>query len=230
MPWPTSTARSVGESHFFGPSSSGLRTEESPRGKRAKALKQVVKSLEGILLAQDLAVPGTIPGCKMLNLLQSTGIRNLVPSGHPDFPLRPELKSALNALHQEGPSVRTLVEGLQQLNEGLDWYSAESGPFASANFERNHAHAILGSSRRMDGNEAILFGVTIMAPYTRFPDHILRQPRVMFPLSEGDYRAINGEWIRSQIGSPILCAAGRQFAMRCASKPLLALWCQRLEA
>ncbi|NKC49855.1 hypothetical protein HED54_25390 [Ochrobactrum anthropi ATCC 49188] len=66
-----------------------------------------------------------------------------------------------------------------------------------------------------------MLGITIMAPYTRFPDYVLRLPRVMFPLSPGEYKSISGEWKSHQIGSPIVCAAGREFAMRCASHPLL---------
>lgn len=67
-----------------------------------------------------------------------------------------------------------------------------------------------------------------MAPYTRFPDHVHRLPRVMFPLSPGEYLRLSGDWVAGQLGAPLLCVAGREFAMRCTSQPLLALWCQKL--
>ncbi|WP_429817430.1 dimethylsulfonioproprionate lyase family protein [Ensifer sp. B1-9] len=214
--------------HFFGPSISELHVEDGSRGKRTKALKQVIRAMEDSLLGQNLGVPGTLPACKMLNLLQSTGVRSVTGFSRSELPLRAEFRKALNTLADEGPNSRFLAAALSELEDGLVWYSAKSGPFASVNFERNHAHAILGAPSKMNEGEHVLLGITIMAPYTRFPDYVVRFPRVMFPLSPGEYKSISGEWKRNQISSPLICAAGREFAMRCTSQPLLSLWCQRL--
>ncbi|MCZ7472262.1 MULTISPECIES: dimethylsulfonioproprionate lyase family protein [Rhizobium/Agrobacterium group] len=214
--------------HFFGPSISEIHIEEGSRGKRPKALKHVIRAMENSVLGQNPDVPGTLPACKMLNLLQASGVRSVSgPRLQPEFRLRGEFNTALNSLANEGPNSQFLAAALDELEDGLVWYSAKSGPFASLNFERNHAHAVLGAPKT-DSSDKVLLGITIMAPYTRFPDYVLRLPRVMFPLSPGEYKSISGEWKSHQIGSPIVCAAGREFAMRCASQPLLSLWCQRL--
>lgn len=214
--------------HFFGPFQNDFDVEEGVCGRRTKALKQVIRAMEDSLLGQSLDVPGTLPACKMLKLLRLSGVRSVSASSHSEFQLFGEFTTALNTLADEGPNSRFLATALRELEENLVWYSAKSGPFASVNFERNHAHAILGTPEKRDEGERVLLGITIMAPYTRFPDHVQRLPRVMFPLSAGEYKSMSGEWRRSHIGSPIFCAAGREFAMRCASQPLLSLWCQRL--
>lgn len=213
--------------HFLGPSLVEFNFEEGAHGKRTKALKQVIRAMENSLLGQNLDVPGTLPACKMLNLLQNSGVRSVVGSSHAEFPLRGDFVTALGTLVNEGPNSRILAAALAELEDGLAWYSAKGGPFASVNFERNHAHAVLGKPHKKNEGDQVLLGITIMAPYTRFPNYVQRFPRVMFPLSPGEYRSISGEWKRSQIGSPIICAAGREFAMRCAAQPLLSLWCQR---
>lgn len=214
--------------HFALPQAAGIQIESDARGRRAKALKQVIRALEGILLAQNPTVPGTLLGCKMLNLLKTSGVGTVAPSGQFDFPLKSTFDSATDTLSQNGTSARLLSEALGLLSEDLEWYSAQTGPYASVNFERSHAHAILSRPRKREGDDPVVLGVTILAPYTRFPDHTQRLPRVMFPLSPGDYKSITGDWVKGQVGSAIFCAGGREFAMRCTSQPLLTLWCQRL--
>lgn len=216
------------EDHFAASQTAEIQIESEARGRRAKALKQVIRGLEDILLAQNPSVPGTLSGCKMLNLLKASGVGAIAPSGQSDFLLKSTFNAALEILSQNGPRARALSDGLGQLAEGLEWYSAQAGPYASVNFERSHSHAILSGPKKRVGDDIVLLGVTVMAPYTRFPDHSQLLPRVMFPLSAGEYRTITGEWVKGQIGSSIFCAAGREFAMRCTSQPLLALWCQRL--
>ncbi|WP_245290477.1 dimethylsulfonioproprionate lyase family protein [Shinella sp. DD12] len=120
-----------------------------------------------------------------------------------------------------------LAEHLGSIVDALTWYRGGTGPFASVNFDRNHAHTILACAPGEHPEINTVFGLSIMAPYTRFPDQQQRHPRVMFPLSSGEFKSLSGEWMPATIGSAIVCVAGRDFAMRCTSTPFLTLWCQK---
>ncbi|RUM24136.1 hypothetical protein EFQ99_19515 [Rhizobium vallis] len=213
--------------HFLGAKFCKIQEEDDGSASRSQALRKLVKALEDMLLQQSPGVPGTLPGCKMLGILQASGIRQCATFVMTPFELRADLDHALKALAAGGPNSRGISDALATLCDGLGWYSAQSGPFASLNFERGHAHALLGITTGGTDKGSVLFGVTVMSRYTRFPDHAVKLPRVMFPLSEGEYLNASGMWIEGQIGAPITCVAGRDFAMRTAAKPLLALWCQR---
>lgn len=212
---------------FSGPASRLLPLHRRAYGKHSASIRAIVKATTEMLLCQGHGAQGILAACKALQPLTQANAIEISVDDRCKFNLLGHAVDALQVLASSGPSESRLAERLGSVMESLTWYRGDSGPFSSANFERSHAHTVL-SHARGDGQEHdTVFGLSILAPYTRFPDHQQSHPRVMFPLSGGEFKSLSGEWIPATIGSAVLCAAGREFAMRCTSTPLLTLWCQK---
>jgi len=101
-----------------------------------------------------------------------------------------------------------------------------AGPFASMNIETAHAHAIIAGASGLEEREDVTLGLTIMEPYSRFPDHIQYRARVFLALSDCEFLCDERGWQTATPGSAFYNEAGHTVAMRCTSRPLLAAWCQ----
>ncbi|MGH0237094.1 dimethylsulfonioproprionate lyase family protein [Sinorhizobium meliloti] len=167
-------------------------------------------------------------GSKVVHLLQTQSLVITDVKHKPSAPPPSALSDALPAVASHSADGRLISCGLASLAADLDWYQGSSGLYASANFGQSHAHAILAGPGGLEERSDVCLGVSIMAPYTRFPDHEEITPRVVLALSKGEFRSDSGEWCKQGIGSLICNSAGCKFAMRCTSQPLLILWCQRL--
>lgn len=215
---------------FSGPTSRLLPLHRRAHGKHSAAVKQIIKATTEMLFSQGHGTQGVIAGCKALQPLAKSEAIEISVADRCKFSLLGHAVDALQVLAANGPSANHLAEHLSSVMESLSWYRGDTGPYASANFERNHAHTILAHAQDESKEHDTLFGLSIMGPYTRFPDHRQSLPRVMFPLSGGEFKSLSGEWMPATIGSAVVCAAGREFAMRCTSTPLLTLWCQKISS
>ncbi|MGO7018569.1 dimethylsulfonioproprionate lyase family protein [Rhizobium leguminosarum] len=132
------------------------------------------------------------------------------------------------AAEPQGPqnlAFKGITAAFFELATHLTWTLSKSGPFASRNFENSHGHAVLVGPGGIEERNDVRIGVTILAPYTRFPDHTLYQPRAFLALSQLEFCTESDSWKRLQAGEIAYSGAGEVVAMRCTTKPLLMLWC-----
>ena len=70
-----------------------------------------------------------------------------------------------------------VAQSVWRLADALVWIRGRSGPFASLNFERAHAHSVIVGPGGLEDRADIRVGLTYMEPYSRFPDHVQRFSR-----------------------------------------------------
>jgi hypothetical protein len=200
------------------------------RQPRPESLQRVIDAMGNFLLSSSAATMARFEGAAVVHLLQKRGSVPSRAKGANTSLLRKECEQAIERLASTSDDGHLLADGLIDLLDDIDWYRGRSGPYASANFERDHAHAILAGPGGIEERSDLRIGLTVMGPYTRFPDHEQTDPRVVVALSEGEFQSDGSCWFREQVGSSLFYPPGRQFAMRCTASPLLILWCQRLRS
>ncbi|QLL61508.1 hypothetical protein FKV68_08635 [Sinorhizobium mexicanum] len=182
-----------------------------------------------ILLKESVPLMAKFTAGKLIGLLDRRGVVLDIAKPECDTSLTSIACAILRDAALHSASHRRLSTGLQSLIGRLNWYRGRGGPFGSVKFEDNHIHALLAGPRALEHREDLRIGLTVLGPYTRFPDHNQFHSRVFLPLSDGEFRFGEGEWVRADIGDVMFNAAGYQCAIRCTRNPMLLLWCQ-LEA
>lgn len=193
---------------------------------RPEHLQQLIEAFGEILQAQNAPAMATILGSKIIDTRGFTGNINIDRKPANRLLLTEQIEQALRMLETTSADMRRVAFALRLLVDQLDWYTDKTGPYASVNFARGHAHGLLIGPDGIEERSDVRVGVTIMAPYTRFPDHELTTSRLVLALSDGEFWSECSGWWRSQIGAAICQPVGGQFAMRCGARPFLMLWCQ----
>ncbi|MBB3319267.1 hypothetical protein FHT97_003743 [Rhizobium sp. BK399] len=160
---------------------------------------------------------------KVFHLLQEPGAVAMKPAS--PLPLAPQLQFALRNLASRGEPYAEAAAAITDVARSLEWVASKTGPFASINIEHTHAHAVIAGMSGMEERSDVALGLTIMAPYSRFPDHIQFRSRVFLSLSDCEFSCDDKGWQRGTVGSIFFNEAGHNVAMRCTSRPLLAAWC-----
>ncbi|WP_427145451.1 dimethylsulfonioproprionate lyase family protein [Rhizobium pisi] len=216
---------------FLNPTTGIESAFRKSRQPRPESLQRVMDAMGTFLLSSSAATMARFEGAAVVHLLQKRGAAPGRTGGaNTSFLLRAECAQAIERLASTSDDGQLLAHGLNDLLDDLVWYRGRSGPYASANFEREHAHAILAGPGGIEERSDLRIGLTVMGPYTRFPDHEQTDSRVVLALSEGEFQSDGSCWFRERIGSSLFFPPGRLFAMRCTESPLLTLWCQRLRA
>ncbi|KQV31498.1 hypothetical protein ASC97_19205 [Rhizobium sp. Root1203] len=135
------------------------------------------------------------------------------------------LDIALGNLDRQKGVFGELSRNLRMLAGHLVWAQGRSGPFASRNFESSHAHAVIVGPGGIEERTDVRIGLTIMAPYTRFPDHTQYQARAFLSLSPLEFCRESESWTKAGFGAVCYSGAGELVGIRCTTKPLLLLWC-----
>ncbi|MEK1933648.1 MAG: dimethylsulfonioproprionate lyase family protein [Pararhizobium sp.] len=215
---------------FLNPGIGMENAMRTSRRSRPECLQQVIDAMGNFLLSSGAATMARFEGANVVHLLQERGAIQSRPKEATTSLLRKECSQALSLLASTSGDGQLLAHGLMDMLDDLEWYRGHSGPYASVNFDRDHAHAVLVGRGGIEERSDLRIGLTVMAPYTRFPDHEQTNPRVVLVLSDGEFQSDASGWFREPIGSSIFYPSRRQFAMRCTARPLLTLWCQRLRA
>jgi hypothetical protein len=87
-----------------------------------------------------------------------------------------ELALKQTARHSVG--FKGLADSLGPISR-LDWYKGRGGAFESVNFHKNHSHALLIGPGGLEYRTDLRMWMTVLGPYTRFPDHDQRRSRVL---------------------------------------------------
>jgi len=193
------------------------------RSARPRPLEVVLNAVGDMLLSPQAPVMASFVAGKVYQRLQQPGsINEGVQAG---FDADDHFNRALANISSSLPNLSHAAKSLAALKESLLWRSSRSGPFASLKFEQSHAHAILAGPGGLEERSDVRVGITLMAPYSRFPDHVQFHSRVFLLLSDGEICFDLSNWFRANAGTIFFNEAGRKFAMRCTSEPLLAVWC-----
>lgn len=207
--------------------SSGLKEEPEPRGVgRPAELQEVILALGDLRLANSVPSMAKFNLGLALTLLEKRG--PVLAGAHAETSGSSLIEGARKAL----ADVARLSEGHNRLSVGLrslmgrlEWYRGRVGPYASANFVHSHLHALLVGPGALEHRTDLRIGLTVLGPYTRFPDHDQHYSRVFLPLSSGEFRFGDDDWVRSAAGEVLFNGAGRQCAFRCTGNAMVLLWC-----
>ena len=136
------------------------------------------------------------------------------------------LPQALAALSGRGVGPGGLAEALAALAPRLVWTTRKRiGPSASAGFAEAHGNAMLIGPGGLEEREDVWLGLSLMAPFTRYPDHDHAPEEVYLALSDGAFQHGEDDWLQRTAGQTFHNAPGIRHAMRSGEAPFLALWC-----
>jgi hypothetical protein len=131
------------------------------------------------------------------------------------------------ALSIETPhkSLHRLIEQFKDIEPQLEWRRrANDNGTASGNFVDGHANAMIIGPGGLEERSDIWLGVTLMAPYVRYPDHTHTPEEVYLVISPGEFRQGDGEWFSLGTGGSFYNVPEIKHAMRSIDTPLLAFW------
>ncbi|RDJ05574.1 dimethylsulfonioproprionate lyase family protein [Rhizobium grahamii] len=193
------------------------------RARRPANVARVIGALGNILMSDAAPFMEKFVAGKVFHLLQEPGAVAMKPAS--PLPLASQLQFALRNLALRGEPYEEATAAINDIAKSLEWVASKTGPFASINIEHTHAHAVIAGMSGIEERSDVALGLTIMAPYSRFPDHIQFRSRVFLALSDCEFSCDDKGWQRGTVGSIFFNEAGHNVAMRCTSRPLLAAWC-----
>lgn len=194
------------------------------RSRRPVEVQRLIGAIGNVMLSGDTPMMEKFVAGKIFHQLQYPGAVSSRPASH--LRLGPQLQFALRQLTQKGRTFAEVAAAINDLAKSLDWSSSSTGPFASMNIEKAHAHAVIAGAAGLEERDDVTLGLTIMEPYSRFPDHVQYRARVFLALSDCEFLCDEKGWQQASPGSAFYNEAGHTVAMRCTSRPLLAAWCQ----
>jgi len=146
---------------------------------------------------------------------QATGTR---------LPVCEHLDAALS-VEVPHPSLQRLIAQFKAIEPQLEWRRRPTyDGTASENFPDGHANAMIVGPGGLEERRDLWLGVTLMAPYVRYPDHNHAPEEVYLVLSEGEFRQGEGDWFSPGIGGSFYNVPQIRHAMRSLETPLFAFW------
>ncbi|MBX5239185.1 dimethylsulfoniopropionate lyase [Rhizobium sp. NLR22b] len=123
-------------------------------------------------------------------------------------------------------SLARLIEGFKGIEPMLEWRrrTKYDHTTASDNFVDGHANAMIVGPGGLEERSDLSFGVTLMAPHVRYPDHDHAPEEVYLVLSKGEFQQGEGNWFSPGIGGSFYNIPRIKHAMRSAETPLFAFW------
>ena len=191
--------------------------------RRPAFLQEVLNATGDVLLSPQAPIMASYLAGKVYQRLEKRGILRDGPVA--GLETGEHLKRALSRIRKTVPRFALAAQHLIELSRHLVWQSGRSGPFASLNFEKAHAHAVIVGPGGMEERSDVRLGIILMAPYSRFPDHVQFHSRAFLLLSDAEVCIDDGPWEKAAAGTVFFNEAGCKFAMRCTAEPLLAIWC-----
>lgn len=122
------------------------------------------------------------------------------------------------------PDLAALFASLQAVSPLLPWRRRSGGATASANFDADHANAMLLGPGGIEQRHDIWLGMSLLAPRTRYPDHRHTPEETYLVLSPGQFRHGDSDWFEPGMGGSFYNTPDILHAMRADKAPLFALW------
>lgn len=135
--------------------------------------------------------------------------------------LQPALKHPTGAA-----DLGALFAALQDLLPMICWRPSGREGDASADFDDNHANAMLIGPGGIEHRGDVWIGLSLLAPGTRYPDHQHKPEETYLVLSPGQFRNHSGpDWFSPGMGGSFYNPPNVVHAMKSDDDaPLLALW------
>ncbi|WP_184498792.1 MULTISPECIES: dimethylsulfoniopropionate lyase [Rhizobium] len=122
-------------------------------------------------------------------------------------------------------SLTRLIEAFKGIEPMLEWRRrSKYDHTASDNFVDGHANAMIIGPGGLEERSDLWFGVTLLAPHVRYPDHDHAPEEVYLVLSDGEFQQGEGDWFSPGIGGSFYNVPGIRHAMRSLDTPLFAFW------
>ncbi|WP_296432541.1 dimethylsulfonioproprionate lyase family protein [Rhizobium sp. UBA1881] len=190
--------------------------------RRPNELQAFLNAFASVMLSSNASPTASFIAGKVLQRTERTGSFNLEEAAQRKQSFETAVRHAQRSV-RPGPS---LANALANLSRHIVWKSGRSGPFASVNFSKAHAHSVLVGPSGLETRPDIRICLILMEPYTRFPDNVQARSKAFVLLSPSEI-CIDGEaWMKADAGSVFAVEEAQTFAIRCTSQPLLAVWCQ----
>ncbi len=139
-------------------------------------------------------------------------------------PVCVHLPAALaQARRQPGP-VGALADAFAAIEPRLEWKVRAGAEAHGEEFLTGHANAALVGSEGLEIRSDVWFGVSLLAPHTRYPDHRHPPEEIYVVLSPGEWRQEDKPWHEPGLGGLVYNPPNIVHAMRSMEQPLLALW------
>lgn len=145
-------------------------------------------------------------------------------AGPARLPVCCHLATALTQARREPGPVGALAEAFAVIESRLDWKVRAGAEAHGEGFLNGHANATLIGSEGLEIRSDVWFGVSLLAPQTRYPDHRHPPEEIYVVLSPGEWRQESRPWHEPGIGGLVYNPPNIVHAMRSMEQPLLALW------
>jgi hypothetical protein len=163
--------------------------------------------------------------------------------GDPPEVLR-HLPAALAGLAEATPAIRDVGAAFAAIAASVPWSKRRHDGPDAARFASGHGNALIIGPGGAETRRDVTLGVSLMAPYIRYPDHAHPPDELYLVLCEGEWRqgskteragneragneraGTEGEsgWRRLGVGGTVRNPPGVVHAMRAGAGPLLAVW------
>jgi hypothetical protein len=145
-------------------------------------------------------------------------------SGTARLPVCRHLVTALEHVSRQPGPVRALAHAFAVIEPQLSWKVRVGAEAQGEQFLNGHANATILGPEGLEIRRDVWIGVSLIAPYTQYPDHRHPPEEIYVVLSEGQWRQANDPWHEPGIGGLVYNPPGIVHAMRSTERPLLALW------
>lgn len=141
------------------------------------------------------------------------------------LPACSHLDAALVHLRDSAPGLSALADLLATLSSCLHWQLHSGAASAQFPFRERHANAHIIGPNGIEQRHDLVVGLSLLAPFTTYPNHRYPPREVYLVLSEGEWSCEGTDWHRPGTGGIVYHRPGIVHAMRSGATPLLALWC-----
>lgn len=170
------------------------------------------------------------PGPEALASLRRIGAALTTPAPRRDRPgsrlpvVSAHLDTAL-AVEVPRPSLRQMLDAFRAIEPDLEWVRrASHDQTASANFPDGHANAMILGPAGLENRQDVWFGVSLLAPRVRYPDHSHAPEETYLVLAPGSFRQGDADWFAPGVGGAFHNTPFIVHAMQSGDVPLLAFW------
>jgi len=160
--------------------------------------------------------------------LDRVGELNRTPETRP--PVCEYLAAVADPARFDSQDLRGLVEAFLAVEPSLTWRRRGGDvPSASTSFPDGHANAMILGPAGLELRHDVWFGVSLLAPNIRYPDHSHTPEETYLVMSAGEFRQEHGPWFAPGVGGSFYNPPGILHAMRSGTSPLFAFWVLRSE-
>lgn len=159
---------------------------------------------------------------QIFSALEAPGTERAGPGRR--LPVCSHLGAALSVEMKDEPLHR-FADRFEAIEPSLEWRRRSNCDGSeSENFFEGHANAMIVGPGGLEQRRDVWLGVTLMAPYVRYPNHDHAPEEVYLVLSDGEFRQAESAWFSPGIGGSFYNPPGIKHAMRSVDTPLLAFW------